>query len=301
MLSDLEDRLATVLGADLPAPLGGRVGVRPDTMPGNTPSAQIAVRKVTPLKADFGSVRLEVVPGDAAPRRVLRLQAEIDIRLTARGTSARDNRRQALDDLIYLLDAPEVRSGGALRDTGDPGFLLESLKITSANYEPELDEPAPADVTLSAVGWFWPVGVTGQDGPAIAEARIAQLVLPVSNDPDPLRFAPGGDDTDIELSFTAAQLLNLRDTGPVPATEPRLAFQLLSADGSAGSGSLINGQNLGGGVRARTMTGQTVSIRYRPPASPARDRLTVRRVENDSEDRFGPTLIELDLITEAAP
>ena len=299
MLRDLEERLATVLGADLPAPLAGRIRVRPGSPNGSQPSAQITVRAVTPVTPDFGAIRPEVAPGDPAARRIVRLHARIDIHLSAGGGSARANRARALDDLVYFLDAPGMRSGQALRDVGDPGFLLDRLTIDAANYEPSLDDPEGPDLTLSAVGWFWPVGEAGVDGPAIAEARIAQIVYPIGHSPDPARFVAGGDVAEISLAFTDVQLLARRADGPGTSDTLRLAFELLAADGSAGQGSLTNGRALGGGIRSRTFEDGTVTIRYQPPAQPGMDRLIVRLVQEGDETRFGPVLLELPLITEA--
>lgn len=301
MLRELEERLATVLGADLPAPLSGRVQVRPATTTGNAPAAEVAVRKVTPVTTDFGAVRPEVAPGDPSARRIVRLEAEIDIRLSSTGNSARETRARALDDLIYFLDAPQLRSGAALRDTGDPGFLLERLHVLAANYEPGLSDPVEADLTLCAVGWFWPVGEAGEDGPAIAEARIAQLVYPASIDPDPARFVAGGAEVSVEVSFADMQQLSLRAEGPGTTSTQRLAFLVLAADGSPGQGQLTNGGSLGGGARARRLRDGVASVRYRPPATPATDRLVVHLVRENTAEPLGPVLFELPLITEAAP
>lgn len=301
MLRDLEERLAVVLGSDLPAPLSGRVQVRPGSTTGDEPAAQVTVRQVVPVTPDFGAVRPELAPGGSSVRRIVRLEVEIDIRLTSGGNSARATRARALDDLIYFLDAPEFRSGAALRHTGDPGFLLERLHVVAANYEPDLSDPVAPDLTLSAVGWFWPVGQAGEDGVAIAEARIAQLVFPASTDPDPARFVAGGAEVSIEIAFTDMQLLSLRADGPGTTDPQRLAFQVLAPDGSEGQGSLTNGRNLGGGMRARLLRDAVTSVRYRPPAAPATDRLIVRLFRDGAPDPLGSVLFELPLITEAAP
>lgn len=299
MLRELEDRLATLLGADLPAPLAGRVQVRPGAPNGDAPAAQIAVRHVTPVSPDFGDIRTEIAPGDPARRRIVRLSAEIDIRLSSGGTDARDTRRQALDDLIYFLDAPNMRSGEALRDAGDAGFLLDSLHISAANYAPALNDPVGADLTLTAVGWFWPVGEVGQDGPAIAEARITQLVYPLGADPDPARFVAGTNGVVLSFAFSSVHLMSLRADGPGNVNVQRIAFQVLSADGSAGAGELTSGRDIGGGIRVRNLADGEVRIRYRPPAAPAQDRLILRLVREGETDHFGPVLMELPLMTEA--
>ena len=302
MLRALEERLATVLGADLPGPLAGRVRVRPASPSGNQPAAQVAIRTVTPVTPDFGAVRPEIAPGDPAARRIVRLEVQIDIRLTGGGNAdaSRAARAQALDDLIYFLDAPAVRSGAALRDVGDPGFLLERLQLVAANYAPDLDVPDAPDLTLSAVGWFWPAGTAGQDGPVIAEARIAQMVHPLAVDPAPARFVAGAAETEIGLRFADVQRISLRADGPGDTGDQRVAFQLLAADGSAGAGRLTNGRDLGDGVRSRPLVGGAVSIRYRPPATPGTDRLILRTVQEGDGNRLGPVLMELPLVTEAA-
>lgn len=301
MLRELEQRLAVVLGADLPGPLAGRVTVRPEARNGDDPAAQISIRQVQPVTPDFGAVRTEVTPGDPAARRIVRLSVDLEIRLTSGGADARDNRVSALDDLLYFLDAPDMRSGAALRDTGDPGFLLESLTLADADFTPSLSDPVSPDVRLTAVGWFWPVGQPGQDGPAIAEARISQFVFPVSQDPQPARFVAGAGATEIALSFTDTQRIALTEGTPLRWEQARLAFALLAADGGAGAGRLGNGRSLGDGVRSRPLIDGMVSVRYTPPDAPGVDRLIVRRVDEGETDRFGPILIEVPLITEGAP
>lgn len=302
MLRELEQRLVTVLGAELPEPLTGRVRARPDTATGAGAFAQLAVRGLRPVTPDFGAIRPEVAPGATAPRRIMRLEAAIDIRVGEGTGGNRDSRLQALDQLLYFLDAPEMRSGNALRDTGDPGFLLESLTLADADYATDLTDPEPADITLTAIGWFWPVGEAGEDGPAIAEARISQLVYPVTNSPDPARFIAGSDETEIVVTFSAAQTLSLRADGPGEIDALRVAFQLRAADGSAGAGVLTNGRNLGNGDRARPLNDGVARGRYQPPETPGTDRLIVRSVirESGGGDRLGPVLTEIELITEAS-
>jgi hypothetical protein len=303
MLRDLEIRLATVLGADLPAPLTGRVTVAPATVTGNGASVQIATGAVAKLSPDFGSVRQEIAPGDAQSRRILRLSAEIGLAVSVGPAGSRTDRAAAVDQLLYFLDNPTFVSGAALRDAGDPGFLLERIEISRAHLAPDREPVPPLDVVLTATGWFWPVGLAGQDGPAIAEARIRQLVFPAGVTPEPARFAAGSGDVELRLAFTDEQALSLRtDAQPATVDPAELAFRLRAADGSAGAGSFTDGRDLGGGDRARPLSGGVATIRYQPPASSATDILTVSSIIDDAgADRFGPEVLRVVLETEAGP
>ena len=76
MLRELEQRLADVLGASLPAPLAGAV----DVLPGDSVSqAVVSVHHAEPAREDFLSSRAERVPGVDASRRIVRLKCDVTI------------------------------------------------------------------------------------------------------------------------------------------------------------------------------------------------------------------------------
>ena len=124
MLRELEQRLVTVLGADLPAPLTGRVRARPGTANGAGAFAQVAVRGLRPVTPDFGAIRPEVAPGAPAPRRVMRLEAAVDIRIDAGAGGDRDQGKRPMmgqaaaegADVVFVTDDnPRSEDPAAIR------------------------------------------------------------------------------------------------------------------------------------------------------------------------------------------
>src|SRR4051812_22914649 len=98
MLGEFETRLADVLGQRLPAPFAGAV----DRAPGrDIARLVVAVTGAEPIADNLLSVRPERVPGDIAPRRVLRLRCAVA--LATRVADDRAARVQAIDAALYLL------------------------------------------------------------------------------------------------------------------------------------------------------------------------------------------------------
>lgn len=302
MLVDLEQRLAQVLGQRLPAPFMGRVTVAPDSPPGPGPELRVAVGSATPLDPDFGARRSELTPGTPLPRRVARLRCEIVLTVDASAPGGRAEQVEGVDALLYLLDAPDFRNADALTAPGDPGFLLSELRVVSADLSPTLANDSPAVLVLRAEGWFWPVGEVGAAGPAIAEAHLRQLVLPVNMVPAEVRFVAGGGPVDLRFEVGAAGTAVVSQGGVVTAAFGRIAASLEGPGGTPGAGTLGGGQAGIGGARLIAVTDNSATITYTPPAAPASDRLILRSVtRNAGETHFGPQLAAFDLIVAAAP
>lgn len=135
---------------------------------------------------------------------------------------------QAVDALMYTLDAPDFRSGRALTGPADPGFLIQALRVVVGNValDPAEATALPVSVTLRADGWFWPVGVPGQAGIAIGEIRIRGVTLPLEISPARPLLIAGGVATDLTVRVGAVGTFRL----PTPVLPPlpfgALAFML---------------------------------------------------------------------------
>lgn len=268
MIAEFEQRLADVLGTRLQAPFGGAVLVTPGS--GALPQVVVGVRDVQLLDEQFG-VRPEVVPGATDARRVLRLtcSVELDVKATPRA-----DQRAGVDDLLYSLDAPEIRGGSALKTTppGDPGFLIDSLLIVSG----VVNESA-AQVLLTARGWFWPAGTPGQSGTRIGEVRLRGVALPVELVPAAPAPVAGGAAVPLTVTIRASQLRI-----PVATELPfgRLAVRLLAAGNRPGAGTLSGGTAGSDGSTLVTLTDGVASFTYVPPPAPALDELVVALEDN---------------------
>jgi hypothetical protein len=178
MIADLELRLAGVIGAALPAPFTGRVSVSPGPLSGADPAVVLGTTSFTVLAPDFGSdVRPEHAPPVADPRRVVRASCALAVEVRQGDGQGRPQQIAGLDALLYLLDSPEFRTGTALVDGADHGFLLDSLQVLDGRTEVDhaVPDQPPVALTLAAVGWFWPPGTPGASGPAITDVRIHGL------------------------------------------------------------------------------------------------------------------------------
>jgi hypothetical protein len=302
MLADLERRLAQVLGQRLPAPFTGRVAVAPDGPAGAGPEIRLAIGEVARREPDLGAFRSEVAPGVAQRRRVARLSCEIALTVTPQPAAGRAQRVAAVDALLYLLDDPEFRSARALAQPGDPGFLLSTLGLAGAHLSPDSLAEPPPDVLLSAEGWFWPIGEVGEDGPAIAEAQLRQLVLPVDMRPIAARIIAGSPAVALRFELGAAGTMILRDGSVASDDFERIAVSLEGPDGGAGAGSLSGGMPAAGGFRLVRVENDAASVTYQPPGAAAVDRVVLRSVTRTLGDtHFGPTLAVFELTVEAAP
>ncbi|MCR6647743.1 MAG: hypothetical protein NVV70_06230 [Cellulomonas sp.] len=175
MLTELESRLADVLGAALPAPFGGRVRRRGAAGPaGAGPVVRLGVEGFVPLEPDVFSTRPEIAAGASTLRRVVRLRVTIGLDVTTDPPGDRLGELAGTDALLYALQDPAVRSASALVAPGDQGFRLDGIDLLEVGAQD--DDP---DVLVGAEGWFWPVGVAGQDGREITHALVREVRLPM--------------------------------------------------------------------------------------------------------------------------
>lgn len=298
MLTDLEQRLATVLGNELPAPFGGRVRVAPDTPPGSGPSVMVSVSRAVPLPTDFGSVRPEAVPAPPERQRVVRLRCTLEILVEPEASEGRPQLVDAVDALLYLLGDDAFRSARALVEDGDQGFVLDSLLLEEVAPGLRADDDAPPHLTLRAEGWFWPVGTEAEAGVEIVEARVRQVTLPLGAGSLPATITAGGEAVELRFAPDTAGTLRLRSDGTESEAFGPLAVRLLGEAGGAGAGALAGGDDGPGGSRLLELTDGVATATYTPPADPAVDRVLVHMVEGDA-DALGLEIARFTLVVEA--
>ena len=279
MLADLEQRLATVLGNELPPPFAGRVRVPPASPPGAGPAVLVSVSHAVPLPSDFGSVRFEAVPTPPERQRVVRLRCTIDVVIRPAQASNRDQVVDGVDALLYLLDDSSFRSAAALIQAADQGFALSSLTIQDATPELRADDEAPPHVTLQADGLFWPVGTAAETGVEIVEARVRQVNLPLGVSTLPARIPAGGAPVELRFAVDRRGTMRLRADGL--STDPfgPLAVRLLGAEGGPGAGNLSGGAAGPDGSRLIDVADGELIVTYTPPADPAEDRVVLNVVQ----------------------
>ena len=276
MIAELERRLADVLGAQLAPPFAGQVRAASET-PAPGPSMLVGVRHVERVDDQLDSRRREVVPGDTRQRRVVRLRCLIDIEVRA-GAGGRAQMLSGVDDAVYLLDRDDFRHGGALAAPGDPGFLVDELRLVDGTIPLEPDDDAPVAIRLAADGWFWPVEVAGQAGVAITEVRLRGVTLSLAIDPARPLLAAGG--PAVELT------IGVRATGPTPFGS--LALRVEGPGARPGAGTLSGGAPGASGVRLLELVEGVARVTYTPPAASAVDELVVAL-----DDRAGGAGVEL--------
>ena len=298
MLADFERRLADVLGSRLPPPFAGRVAVAPDLPAGPGPVVHVAVGTVTPLDSDFGSIRRESAPGTADRRRVVRLRALVGVDVMPGGGGGRSQRVAGTDLLLHLLDGAEFRDGSALVEPGDPGFLLDSLRIAGADLS---DGGAGPSVAISAEGWFWPAGAAGETGEPILEAQVRQVVLPLVLRPSVSRVVAGTGPVPLELVVGATGTLDVAGNGTTASAFGAVAVGLVGVGGGAGAGTLSGGDAGPGGRRVLAVADGRAVITYTPPAAAATDQIVVSAhvVDGGGEARVGLELARFRLRVEA--
>jgi hypothetical protein len=264
MLAEFENRLADVLSQRLPAPFTGTV----DRAPGrDIARLLVAITSAEPIADNLLSVRPERVPGDIAPRRVLRLRC--DVALATRADDDRTARMQAIDAALYLLGEPAFESGMALlpADATDPGFQISRMLVT--NIE------APLTVKLQADGLFWPVGIAGQVDDPIQAILIQMPLLPLRLTPERPALAPGGPPVDLVLNAANAGGGRIAAAGIAPTGATALIVRLIDAGGRPGAGSLSGGVPLPGGSHRVALANGAATLTYTPPAAAAFDLLVV--------------------------
>jgi len=300
MLTDLEQRLAAVLGDRLPAPFGGRVRVAPDTPPGAGPSVLVSVGRAVPVAQDFGSVRPEAVPEPPDRQRVVRLRCTVEVVIEPGGGGGRSQVVDGVDALLYLLDGEDLRSARALVEAGDQGFLLDALLLEEASPRSRPDDTAPPHLTLRAEGWFWPVGTEGEAGVEITEARLRQVRLPLAGDGVPVSIAAGGDPVELRFAPALTGTLRVQEEGTEAGPFGPLAVRLLGEAGGEGAGALTGGDEGPGGSRLLEVSGEGATATYTPPGEAAVDRVLVHLVEGGGGgEALGLEIARFALVVEA--
>ncbi len=297
MLSEFEERLAEVLGSRLPAPFAGNVQAPPAPSASNNPTVLVGVQQAEALEPEFGSQRPEIAPGSDDPRRVLRLKCTVGIEVTPAKNEGRGQQLQGLEVALYALDAPDFQDGSALLEPGDPGFLIQEMRILDAQapLDPQAAGALPVGLKISAEGWFWPVGEVGAAGVQIGEVRVRGALLPLEILPAAPPLVAGG--APVELSFRLRTVGPLRVDGQDAPLPPlpfgSLALLLLGPGGGPGAGSLTGGTAGVGDVQLAELTNGSATLTYAPPAGPATDQLVVGL--DDGEDGMGVEIGRLPL------
>lgn len=271
MITEFEQKLAQYLNTSLPSPFTGRVSVADGTKknPGPHPAVTVGVTQCRTASADIGSTRPEIVPGSSDFRRVLRLQCMVNIAVYPSNSGKRPEEISGVESIFYLLDSPDVKNGKALLEIGDPGFVIQSLHVTELNV-PFFVSPSSstaAGLTLTADGWFWPVGVAGQTGIKIGTIRIREIIYTVLVEPMTLYLITNGSPQSLTITLST--------TGPVIQTADSVSTEtefggiycyLIRPDGQPPSGTLSEGVDTGNGIHQYTITSGHIMLTYTPGA-----------------------------------
>jgi hypothetical protein len=270
MIADFEQRLSDVLGARLPSPFSGRVLVAPGDASGT--AVLVGVRRAALLEDELGRAPKQV-PGATAPRRVLHLRCEVSLAVRPSASGGRAEQRAGVDQLLYLVDAPELRDGTALAAAdGDPGFLIDRMQLVGGTV-PTTEGDAGGEVTLSCVGWFWPTAAPGEAGVQIGEIRVRGAVLPIDLSPAAPSLVAGSAAVAFTLRVRTAGLLREPASSPLPFG--RLAIKVFDAGHRPGAGALSGGSAGVDGSRLLDLTDGAAAFGYTPPAAAALDFLVV--------------------------
>jgi hypothetical protein len=223
------------------------------------------------------------------------MRAVVGFDVVPTSTGGRAQRVLGVDRLIYELEDPDIRSAKLLVEPGDPGFLIQSLELAGSSPDAELD--VDSAVSLVAEGWFWPVGVTGEDGPAITTSLIREFRLPVLVTPDGLLLA-GGAAVRLQLTFGPAGTMRVQSDAVAAEAFGRLAVRLVSPSGGPGAGELTGGQAGPDGHRLLIVGADGAAVNYTPPAAPAVDTLVVstHAPETATTHRIGMELARFELV-----
>lgn len=274
MIADFETRLATVLGARLPAPHTRRVAVAPGPDGLAVSTVLIATREIEALGSEaFGATRRERLPGGTNTREVLRLRCRVGLDVAL---GDRADQVALLDAALWALRSPDLRSGQALANGGDPGFLLRSLELDTAATTPAVG------IELVADGLFWPRGLAPLDGGPIAEARLRASGLPV----DVVfagRVVAGGPAVAFSLRDPGIGALRINGDGAAALDDGPYALAVFAENGGAAAGSLGGGAAGIAPWRRFTPADGVVAGTYTPPATAATEILVLAREQGGLE------------------
>lgn len=278
MVSDFELHLATVLGAQLPAPFGGTVAVAGsgDAAHATEPRIYVGVYQTRGLPRDLGANRTVQVPGVNDRINVLSLRVYININVVPAQSADRVQQLQGIERINYLLDSEAFQTGNALVDADDQGFQIHSLSVvesvaTVANA-PEQDRPAGLSVV--AEGIFWPIGISGETGIDIDEIRLRGLPIDVRLEPAAPQLSTGGAAITLTLMINPTVSHRMGGDG-TPLTFDRITVDLQQPGGQAGAGSLAGGTAGAGNARHLMITDGVATTDYTPPGTATKDLLRV--------------------------
>ncbi len=259
------------MGSRLGAPLAGAVDVSPGR---DVARIVLGITSVQRLVDDMLSLRPERVPGDVAPRRVLKLRCTVELDAKLPNGGSRLDQMQAVESALYLLDDTSMRDGSALLpgDNSDPGFLIRSMTVSGSI--------PPQSITVDADGFFWPKGTVGESGQAIQSARIRSAIKPLLLDPQPAALVAGGPATDFTITFGASGTTAVTADGIQNSAYGSLVVAVVDAGGRPGQGTLTGGAAGPGGARMYVVNDGSAAIRYTPPAQAATEFLVVKLDDN---------------------
>jgi len=271
VLSDFETRLADVMGSRLAAPLAGAVDVNPGR---DVSRIVLGITSVQRLDDDMLSLRPERVPGDVAPRRVLKLRCTVELDAKLPNGGSRLDQMQAVEGALYLFEDTSMRDGSALLpgDNSDPGFLIRSMTVSGSI--------PPQSITIDADGFFWPKGTVGESGQAIQSARIRSALKPLLLDPRPAALVAGGPATDFTITFGASGTTTVAADGIQSSAYGSLVVSVVDAGGRPGQGTLAGGGDGPGGARLCVVSDGSAALRYTPPAQAATEFMVVKLDDN---------------------
>lgn len=299
MIQEFENRLAVVLGDQLAAPFADRVFVA-DQEPGDN-GVKVLVGAVhhQPWTPEFGTTQHEQIPGQQDFRRVLRLAVEVAIQVKAASDQGRQQRRQGLDQLLFLLDQPTIRNGSDLATIADQGFFIDELNTIDSQLPLVNNQDTPSEIRCLAKGWFWPAGQPGQAGIAIQETHIRANTLNVELVPRIPAIVAGGPAVNLGLHVRHTGFVLEQDQQPQPLGLDLLALNLRAAGGGPGQGAL-QGDDLGlGGLTLVTVSASGIAnFAYTPPAQPGEDILEISLAKGGAapaEKHAGTSLGKLSL------
>jgi len=275
VISDFETRLAQTLGTRIGAPFTGRVDVAPGPAPDASVRVILGVVSAQIVDETLGN-RAEVLPGDPLPRRAVRLRCTVALEASM-ATPDRAQQMKALEAALYVLDDAELRTGKALADGTDLGFVIHELQPSTviATLHPEDEEQPRIAVQLVATGLFWPIGVQGKAGDPIGEIRLRGGIVPLEIAPSNPRLVAGGPAVELTVRFNTTAF-SIQEDKLEKMPFGSIAVTLAGPGGKPGKGTL------GGGVDGAPATIRIVqvidnaaTVTYTPPASPTTEELVV--------------------------
>ena len=278
MITEFEQELAAYLNTHLTAPFAGRVVVSDGSAktPADQPQIVVAVTTSRPQPDDMGPKRGEILPGSADMRRVLRLLCTAELSIIASNTGLRQQALAAVEQIHYLLDVPELRSGAALVKSGDQGFILHAARVTAASVPLLSATDAAPSLTLEVRGWFWPVSVAGVTGVPIGTVRVRGVSHTLFVDPAAPVLPAGGAAQEFIIGMQAVGTLQLSGDPVSSAAFGALYCGLRREDGTAPGGTLGGGDAAVDGIgRIIPLVDGSLRVSYTPAATPCRETLVI--------------------------